>query len=256
MSASFSHDPEFQDALRKPSVRRGFRLVELLAVLGIIAILIALLLPATRSARPAARRAYCVNNLKQIALAVHHYERAYGALPPAFTVDAQGRPLHSWRTLILPYLEQVRLYQSIDLSKPWYDPANARALETAPPVFRCPESTAPKNTTTYLASVGPNSCLLPRVPRRLADVTDPHEQTLMVFEAGEDRAVPWMAPADADELLVVSLRTTTSLHHQGGTHASFVDGSVKFLKPSTSASVLRALITIAGGDNETIIEGY
>ena len=45
----------------------------------------------------------CVNNLKQIALALHNYEEVYKVLPPAYTVDAQGRPLHSWRTLILPY---------------------------------------------------------------------------------------------------------------------------------------------------------
>ena len=64
-----------------------------------------------------------------------NYEQAYNALPPAYTVDANGRPLHSWRTLILPYLEQESLYQTIDLSKPWNDPANARAVETAFPSF-------------------------------------------------------------------------------------------------------------------------
>ena len=107
-------------------------------VLGIIALLIALLLPAIRSAGPAARRAQCVNNLKQIALALHNYEQAHKALPPAYTVDAKGRPLHSWRTLILPYLEQEPLYQTIDLSKPWNDPANAKALETAASRFSLP----------------------------------------------------------------------------------------------------------------------
>ena len=75
------------------------------------------------------------NNLKQIALALLNYEQAHHALPPAYTVDAQGRPLHSWRTLILPYLDQESLYQTIDLSKPWNDPANAKALETSLPFF-------------------------------------------------------------------------------------------------------------------------
>ena len=83
------------------------------------------------------------------------------ALPPAYTVDAKGRPLHSWRTLILPYLEQEPLYQTIDLSKPWNDPANAKALETSLPVFRCPEAVGPQNTTTYLAIVAPNGCFIP-----------------------------------------------------------------------------------------------
>src|SRR4029077_3708459 len=116
----------------------------------------ALLLPAFRSAQPGARRAQCTNNLKQIALALHNYAQIYEALPPAHTVDANGRPLHSWRTLILPYLEQGPLYQTIDLSKPWDDPANAKANETLVPVFRCLESVGAQNKTTYLAIVAPN----------------------------------------------------------------------------------------------------
>ena len=254
MSANFENDPEFNDAIPKPSSGRRFRLVELLVILGIIALLIALLLPAIRSAGPAARRAQCVNNLKQIALALHNYEQAHKALPPAYTVDAKGRPLHSWRTLILPYLEQEPLYQTIDLSKPWNDPANAKALETALPVFRCPEAVGPRNTTTYLAIAAPNGCLIPREPRRLAEITDAHESTLMVIEAGEENAVPWMAPVDADESLVMSLGPTTKLHHAGGTNACFVDGSVRFLKANTPAKVRRALMSISGNDNEVAKE--
>ena len=250
MSANFENDPEFNDAIPKPKSGRGFRLVKVVVVLGIIVLLIALLLPATRSARSAARRAQCVNNLKQIALALHNYEQAHKALPPAYTVDANGRPLHSWRTLILPYLEQEPLYRSIDLSKPWNDPANAKALETSLPVFRCPEAVGPRNTTTYLAIVAPNGCLIPKESRRLAEITDAHESTLMVIEAGEENAVPWMAPVDADESLVMSLGPTTKLHHAGGTNACFVDGGVRFLKANTPANVRRALMSISGNDND------
>ena len=138
MSADFANDPEFHDARPKAGSRRGSRLVEVLVVLSIIAMLIALLLPATRSGRYAARRAECVNNLKQIALALHNYEQAHKALPPAYTVDANGRPLHSWRTLILPYLEQESIYRTIDLSKPWNDPANAKASRPTSPFFDAP----------------------------------------------------------------------------------------------------------------------
>ena len=87
MSANFKNDPEFNDSIPKSSSGQGFTLIKLLGVLGIIAVLIALLLPATRSARPAARRAQCTNNLKQIALALHNYEQAHKALPPAYTVE-------------------------------------------------------------------------------------------------------------------------------------------------------------------------
>ena len=250
MSANLDNDPEFNDVMPKPKSRRRFTLVNLLVVLSIMAVLVALLLPAARYSRPAARRAQCVNNLKQIALAFWNYEQVYNALPPAYTVDANGRPLHSWRTLILPYLEQEPLYQTIDLSKPWNDPTNARAVETGLLVFRCPEAAGPRNTTSYLAIVAPNGCWIPAKSRRLAEITDPRELTLMVIESGEENAVPWMAPIDADESLVMSLGPTTKLHHAGGTNGCFVDGSVKFLKAQTPAAVRRAWISISGNDDQ------
>ena len=92
-----------------PACKQGgmrFRLVELLVVIGVIVILIGLLLPTVRAAHEPARRSQCCNNLKQIALALHNYADEHGEFPPAYTVDEQGQPLHSWRTLILPYLEQ------------------------------------------------------------------------------------------------------------------------------------------------------
>ena len=76
--------------------------VKLLAVLGVIVLLAALFLPAVRTSREAPRRMMCSNNLKQIAIALRNYESVYHCLPPAHTVDAEGNPLHSWRTLILP----------------------------------------------------------------------------------------------------------------------------------------------------------
>src|SRR5262249_48332119 len=156
--------------------------------------------------------------------------------------------------LILPYLEQEPLYRTIDLSKPWNDPANARALETAPPVFRCPEVDGSRNTTTYLASVAPDGCLVPNEPRRLAEITDAPGRTLMVIEAGEENAVPWMAPTDAGESLVMALGKTTRLHHAGGTNACFVDGRVAFLKADTPAKARRAWISISGNDDEAATE--
>ena len=250
MSASSGSVPEFNDARPKPRMRPRATLVEIVVGLGVVGLVIALLAPVYRGSGPAARRAQCINNLKQIALALHNYEQAHKALPPAYTVDAKGRPLHSWRTLILPYLEQESLYQTIDLSKPWNDPANARAFDAAPLVFRCPESVEPRNTTTYLAIVAPNGCFLPTRSRRLAEITDAHESTLMVIEAGQENAVPWMAPIDAGVPLVMSLGRTWKLHHSGGTDACFVGSNVAFLKATTPAKVRRALISIAGNDDE------
>jgi prepilin-type processing-associated H-X9-DG protein len=163
-------------------------------------------------------------------------------------VDASGRPLHSWRTLILPYLEQAALYQSIDLSKPWNDPANARALQSCPNTYRCPDETGPKTTTTYLASAAPNGCFPLNEPRRLSEITDGTASTLAVIEVGDENAVPWMAPVDADESLVLKLVSNAKTHHSGGANALLVDGSVRYLKTTIQASVLRALISVSGDE--------
>jgi prepilin-type N-terminal cleavage/methylation domain-containing protein/prepilin-type processing-associated H-X9-DG protein len=88
--------------------RRGFTLIELLVVIAIIAVLIALLLPAVQSAREAARRAQCVNNLKQIVLGIHNYESTNGSFPPA----RKGCCWGTWNLFLLPYIEQIQVYNA------------------------------------------------------------------------------------------------------------------------------------------------
>ncbi|MGE5193057.1 MAG: DUF1559 domain-containing protein, partial [Deltaproteobacteria bacterium] len=231
------------------SPKKGpIRLFTALTVLAIGAVLVALMLPAVRRGREPARRSQCKNNLKQIALALHNYEERYNALPPAYTVDADGKPLHSWRTLILPFLDQEPLYESIDLSKPWDDPANAEAFKTSLSVYHCPSDSSPQNHTTYLASVGSTGCFRLTEPRLLSEITDGLSQTLMVVEVPSDRSVPWMSPKDADERLMLGLGPESKLAHTGGMNAALCDGSVRFLSTAIPAATRRALISIAGGD--------
>jgi prepilin-type processing-associated H-X9-DG protein len=250
MTANDDDLSDFVDQPSKPKKKAGrrFRLIELLTVLAIIAILVALLLPAVGTARPAALRAQCTNNLKQIALALYNYDSTYKALPPAYTVDSEGKPLHSWRTLILPYLDEQPLYASIDLSKSWNDPANAKAYKAAISVFRCPGADCPKNVTTYLAIVGPERCFRPAKPRHLSEITDDHGETLMVIDVDSQHAVHWMGPVDADETVVMAFGPSSKLNHPGRLNAAYVDASVQFLKSGTPAAEHRALISIAGND--------
>ncbi|WP_197524758.1 DUF1559 family PulG-like putative transporter [Botrimarina hoheduenensis] len=131
-------------ALRVVARGRGFTLVELLVVIAIIGVLVALLLPAVQSAREAARRTQCVNNLKQIALASANYESARGTLPPAGLLDRIPWPIdsanpwceavdqrrglkHSWAVLLLPFLEETALYDAFDLTRSAFDQPNTPA---------------------------------------------------------------------------------------------------------------------------------
>jgi prepilin-type processing-associated H-X9-DG protein len=239
--------------------RTGLSLVELLVVIFlvifVIGLLIAFMLPVTRSAGPAARLTQCKNNLHNIGLALHNYHDDYGAFPPAITYDEEGRPLHSWRTLILPYVDHAPLYESIDLSKPWDHPDNAAAAKTCPYPYRCPNAAGtPANCTTYVAIVSTTAAFHPTESRRLDDFSDPTENTLMVIEVSEDDAVPWMAPQDSDGGWVLSFSPDTKLPHEGGVSALFADGSVLFLSAELRDATRRAILTIAGGDDRAISE--
>ena len=124
--------------LIRPS-RRAFTLIELLVVIAIIAILIALLLPAVQQAREAARRTQCSNNLKQIGLAVHNYHDAYNRFPLSSIDSTLGRS--GVFASILPYLDQVNVYQVYDFNLGNSDPANLAAVSQRIPAYLCP--TAP-----------------------------------------------------------------------------------------------------------------
>jgi prepilin-type processing-associated H-X9-DG protein len=248
MSVNSGANPDHFNDTAKQQTKPRFWLTALI-VLGIVGLLVCLLLPAVRTSRPAARRAQCSNNLKQIALALLNYESDYHALPPAYTVNANGKPLHSWRTLILPYLGQQHLYETIDLSKAWDDPANAEACQTSLPIFHCPAADVLPNLTTYLASVAPNGCFRPIEPRRLSEISDDTSETLMLIEVAPQQSVLWMAPLDADESLVMGLGPESKLAHPGGMNAVFCDGRVRFLRADLPAESRRAMISITGGDH-------
>ena len=213
---------------------RAFTLVELLVVITIIGILIALLLPAVQAAREAARRVQCANNLKQLGLAMHNYHTAVGSLPPLEIYDGNllisgqcsGCFMHTWATLILPYLEQTALYEQVVFSvPPWSGPANQQLRETVLPVLTCPSDSRVGLAEftgvgtrwakgNYAASVGvgtiadgrdqatarnepkPNAVFSFNSGTRFADVRDGTSNTALISEVrkcpGHDlRGVPW-----------------------------------------------------------------
>jgi hypothetical protein len=213
-------------------------------------VLIALLLPAVQAAREAARRQSCGNNLKQIGLALHNYHDVYKSFPPAFTVDAEGKPLHSWRTLILPFLGQQALYSQIDLNEPWDSPKNRMFHNTVIAAFHCPSQPAGSAECSYMAVVGPNTMFPGSTAVSLANVTDGTSNTLAIVEV-RGAAVSWMAPVDLDLSKMQFAPNASSNEmgsfHPGGFQAVLCDGSVRFISQGLDPQSLRALTTINDG---------
>lgn len=231
--------------------RSGLTLAEIIVVVAILTILGLLLLPNVRRSGEATRRSQCKNNLKQIVIALYNYHDMHGALPPACTVDASGQPLHSWRTLILPFLDQEQLYDNIDLSKPWNDPANAEAYSARLAIYACPSAEIPDSHTTCLALVGPDCAFQSGQPKRFRDIKDGTSNTLLVVEVADADAVHWMAPTDSANEFFLSFTDDTELSHAGGIHVAFADGAVRFLSAELTIKTRRALTTIAGGEDLT-----
>jgi prepilin-type processing-associated H-X9-DG protein len=208
------------------------------------AVLMALLLPAVQAAREAARRAQCVNNLKQIGLAMHNFASSEGHFPAPAITDPQGKPLLSWRVAILPYIEQESLYRQFKLDEPWDSPNNLPLLSQMPSVYLCPTDGPNADfKTRYQGISGQGAMFDPTKATTIGNITDGTSNTLLVAESAQP--VPWTKPEDID---LAGITTSLGSLHPGGMNVIFADGSVRFIKTSINPATLQALGTKAGGE--------
>ncbi|MCS6865300.1 MAG: DUF1559 domain-containing protein [Gemmata sp.] len=186
------------------------------------------------------------NNLKQIALAMHNYEAANDMFPPAAVCDKTGKPLLSWRVLILPYIDQEALFKEFKLDEPWDSEHNKKLLAKMPVVYRLPGAKPDAPTTHYRVFVGNGAGFDWVMGGKLTDITDGTSNTLMVVTAAD--AVPWTKP---DELEYDKDKDMTRLIGavvHGQVQIALFDGSVRTLKKVPAKEILHALITKSGGE--------
>ena len=130
-------------------------LMVFIAVVG-LSILTFMILPSIQGPRERGQfHMQCPNSLKQIGLALHLYHDDFGTFPPAYVADENGKPMHSWRVLLLPYLDMKWLYDKYDFSVPWNSPQNLALISNAPEVFLCGSCWGePLTNTTAVAVTG------------------------------------------------------------------------------------------------------
>lgn len=190
----------------------------------------------------------CRNSLKTLALSLENYHDAYGCFPPAYVADENGKPMHSWRVLILPFLGCGDLYQKYRFDEPWNGPNNSKLAKHMPWLYRCPcqETKSSPVTTNYVAVTGPGTMWPGQKTICVRDVTDGTCDTLILVESA-NCGIHWMEPRDLD-LATMPLKINPSSApgisggHPGGAQAALADGSVKLLYDSLPPDAIKALV--------------
>lgn len=227
---------------------------EAAVVAGVMFVLTALLLPARSSDGRQYARMSCQNNLKMIVVAMHSYHDRFGSLPPAYIADENGKPMHSWRVLLLPFMEQEPVYEQYDFSEPWDGPNNIRLAPMINFLYECrTDSRGPgmPSQTSYLAITGRGTMWPGAKPARFDDVTDGLSNVIAVVEV-HNSGVQTTEPRDLDiSQMPLKLNPKSGLGissgHARGANIVFADGSVHYLAEGITKETLLKLLIIDNG---------
>jgi hypothetical protein len=198
-----------------------------------------------------ARRTQRMRQLRDLTLGLLSFESANKRLPPAATVDGQGRPLLSWRVAILPYLDQAELYRRFRQDEPWDSPHNRELVPLMPDIFADPDPAIRRavgaGKTTFQVPFGPETMFYNNEGTKYSEVKDGSSQTILMVEVVPERAVEWTRPADWQVDLNNPLDGVRRADRD--TFATgWADSHAEVFLNSIDAAWFRAFLTRAGGE--------
>jgi prepilin-type processing-associated H-X9-DG protein len=226
---------------------------KLCAVTLLLSGLLLFLLPAMQPTRTITSRSECQNNLKQVGLALQNYHDKYGRFPPAVVYDANGKPMHSWRTLILPEIEEGPLFQQYRMDEPWDSPHNKKVTQAQIQCFQCPDDkNVGKFDTSYVALIGPDSVWSGEDGAKGSEVTDGTAQTMVVIEM-KNSGIHWAEPRDLDLDALPTKFNKRKLGemlspHKHGVITVYADGHVEVIPFDATVEDLKAAVSKSQGD--------
>lgn len=212
---------------------------------------------AIQSAREAGYRSTCTCRMKQLTMALMNYHDQHKTFPPAYIADANGKPMHSWRVLLLPFMEERELYARYDFNEPWNGPHNRLLADEMPYVYRCAMEDASSNRPNYVAVVGEETAWPGATAVRVKDIKDGTSKTILLVET-VNADFNWLEPRDLtfEEALQginpPNAKPSISSHYRGGVNCAFGDGGVHFMPNDLAPDVLRGLLTRAGGETAVL----
>jgi RNA polymerase sigma factor (sigma-70 family) len=198
--------------------------------------------------REAASRMQSANNLKQIAIAMHNYHDTYQHLPMHAIYSKDGKtPLLSWRVAILPFIDQVELYNQFKLDEPWSSEHNKALIAKMPATYLTREvKELDKGLTYYQVFTGPNTVFNGNQKMKITDITDGTSYTILAIE-GKDPVI-WTKPEDLVFPKEKDKFPAVGGHFKDQVITGMCDGSVRYMRADLPVATLRALVTPKGGE--------
>ncbi len=221
--------------------------------------------PALTTIQTNRMRVQSARNIERIASALNAYASDHGTYPPPVIRRPDGTLMHSWRVLLLPYLDEKELFNDYDMNQPWDSPGNIEMTTRMPSVYRAASNPLYGTDSAYYLITGPGTLFPPAPasgpagafrPLSPSSVSDDPGQTLLVVEASaltSNYYPSWLEPRDLDVTLMQGVIGTSAGREIGGVNVggavvATVDGRSHFLSDQTSPSTVMSLITISGGE--------